>query len=298
MATWEDGPEYAPVERPAEFTRPAVAPLSVAPPAEQMAAYAPKRRPTFDHPSAPVAPLETLLPEVEETRDPQLPFAVVSSTLTSDSAWGALHWGPPSGPSAAPPPGAVPPPTAPPLGAMPPPIAPYGPPAIVGRPAPNEPLEIHNAPPMSGSNGYPVPGTPGWFAPPAYGERPTPPGEIGAKAVLDAATPGLCICLTIGGLVFVLAPVLLAVSLGLTGRVKAARRQVRRAFGVGLGLLAVIGTIAALTNDGSGFAAWWTVIGGWALVICWGLLLTTLLLVYRGLKTEGPPPPPIRSAWG
>ena len=116
--------------------------------------------------------------------------------------------------------------------------------------------------------------------------------------MLEAATPGLCICLTIGGLIYVLAPVLLVVALGLTSRVRVARRPVRRAFGVGLGLLGVIGTIAALTNDGSGFAAWWTVIGGWALVICWALLLTTLLLVYRSLRTEGPPPPPIRSTWG
>jgi hypothetical protein len=291
MATWEDGPEYAPLERPAEFARPEVAPLSVAPPVEQMAAYAPKQRPAFDDPPAPVAPLETLLPVVEETRDPQEPFAVVSSTLTSDSAWGALHWGPPTGPPANPlPPNSVPPP---PYG----PPAPYGPPTIIGRPAPNEPLEIRSAAPVPGPNGYPVPGTPGWFAPPAYGERPTPPGEIGAKPVLDAATPGLCICLTIGGLVYVLAPVLLVVALGLTSRVKVAHRQVRRAFGIGLALLAVIATIAALTNDGSGFGAWWTVIGGWALVICWGLLLTTLLLVYRGLKSDGPPPP-IRSTWG
>jgi hypothetical protein len=169
---------------------------------------------------------------------------------------------------------------------------------IVGRPAPNEPLEIRSAPPPPSPNGYPVPGTPGWFAPPAYGERPTPPGEIGAKAVLDAATPGLCICLTIGGLVYVLAPVMLAIAFGLTSRVRVARRQVRRAFGVGAGLLAFIGTTAAVTNDGAGFAAWWTTIGGWSLVICWSLLLTTLLQVYRGLKNEGPPPPPIRSLWG
>ena len=57
MATWEDGPEYAPLERPANFTAAATAPLSTAPPVVQMAAYAPKQRPGFGQPPAPVAPL-------------------------------------------------------------------------------------------------------------------------------------------------------------------------------------------------------------------------------------------------
>ena len=96
MATWEDGPEYAPIERPTDFADAGAAPLSMAPPVIQMAAQAPKDRPFFDQPPAPVAPLETLVAAPPETRDPQVPFAVASSTMTSDSAWGALHSGPPS----------------------------------------------------------------------------------------------------------------------------------------------------------------------------------------------------------
>ena len=38
-----------------------------------------------------------------------------------------------------------------------------------------------------------------------------------ARAVLDAATPGLCICLIIGGLVYVLSPIILWISVGLAG---------------------------------------------------------------------------------
>ncbi len=71
--------------------------------------------------------------------------------------------------------------------------------------------------------------------------------------------------------------------LGLTGRVKVARQPVRTAFGVGSVVLGLIAIIATLTND-SGFAEWWATIGGWALVVCWALLLTTLVLVYRGLR--------------
>src|SRR4051812_3975505 len=95
MATWEDGPEYAPLERPADFAPAAAAPLPVAPPVPQMAALAPKDRPVFDQPPVPLAPLGALVPPPEETRDPQQPFAVVSSAMTSDSAWGAVHWGGP-----------------------------------------------------------------------------------------------------------------------------------------------------------------------------------------------------------
>ena len=97
MATWEDGPEYAPIERPSDFRDPDAAPLIVAPPYAQLAAWAPKNRPLFDSPEKPVAPLSTLLPTREEPRDPQKPFAVVSSTMTTESAWGAVHWASPTG---------------------------------------------------------------------------------------------------------------------------------------------------------------------------------------------------------
>ena len=98
MATWEDGPEYAPVERPTDFADAGAAPLSMAPPVVQMAALAPKDRPFFDQPPVPVAPLESLVAAPPETRDPQVPFAVASSTMTSDSAWGAVHWDAPATP--------------------------------------------------------------------------------------------------------------------------------------------------------------------------------------------------------
>src|SRR4029453_8108874 len=92
MATWEDGPEYAPIERPSDFRNPDAPPLDVAPPYAQVAAWAPKSRAAFDSPQGQVAPLSTLTPVREEPRDPQEPFAVVSSTMTSDSALGGGHW--------------------------------------------------------------------------------------------------------------------------------------------------------------------------------------------------------------
>ena len=271
MATWEDGPEYAPLERPADFAPAAAAPLSVAPPVQQMAALAPKDRPAFNQPPVPLAPLDTLVPKGEEPRDPQLPFEVVSSTMTSPSPWAAVHWGgPPSGPPTA----------TPTLG---PPSAPL--------PAPR----TQHAPP---ENRFPAPGTPGWFGPGPFGGQPSPPPRVDAKAVWDAAMPGMCICLAVGGLVYYLAPVLFTIAFGLSRSVKVARDQVRRAFAAGSALLGLVGIVAALTNV-EGFGRWWTVVGGWSMVVCWAVLLAALVLVYRALQAgQQGPAQPDRPPWG
>ena len=274
MATWEDGPEYAPIERPADFAPASATPLSVAPPVQQMAALAPKERPVFDQPPVPLAPLATLVPKAEEPRDPQLPFEVVSSTMTSDSAWGAVHWGPP--------------PTGPPAGF----------PALAPTPAPaSSPLPVPPTQPLPPENRFPTPGTPAWFGPGPYGEHPARPPEVTAKAVWDAAMPGMCICLAVGGLVYYVAPILFTIAFGLSRSVQVARDQVRRAFAAGSALLGLVGIVAALTND-EGFGRWWTVVGGWSMVVCWAVLLTALVLVYRALSAGQQPARPDRPPWG
>jgi hypothetical protein len=274
MATWEDGPEYAPVERPSAFAEPEVAPLDVAPPVAQQAALAPKERPIFADPPVPISPLATLLPVVADVRDPQQPFDVASSTMTSDSAWGALHGTHIQGAGVEP-------------------TGPWGPPAPTSWPAPEQPLVISTAANTHG--GFPAPGTPGWFSPGEYGAQPDS-RPAGPAAVLDAATPGLCICLLLGGLVWVIAPIMLAVTLGLSGRVKAAKADVRRAFTFGVGLFVLLAVLGALVNQ-TGFSGWWQFAGISALVICWLLLVATLLLVRRGLTTPAAPPPR-RATWG
>ena len=94
MATWEDGPEYAPVERPDAFAEPTAATIGLeAPPPSPSAAPAPVERPVFADPTRPVPPLATLVPEPPARRDPQQPFDVVSSVMTADtSAWASAHW--------------------------------------------------------------------------------------------------------------------------------------------------------------------------------------------------------------
>jgi hypothetical protein len=275
MATWEDGPEYAPIERPSDFQTPDAPPLKTAQPYTQIAAWAPRNRPVFDNPSAPVAPLGSLVPvQREEPRDPKEPFAVVTSTMTSDSAWGAVHWAQPGRPVGATAPGSLHSAAA----------APYPPPA--------QPITVHNSPNI-GPTPFPAPGTPGWFSPPPYTPQPQPLPPVTAKSVIDAATPGLCMCLIIGGLVYVLSPILLWVSLGLTGRVKVAATEIRRAHIFSLIVLAIMGVLGLVFVD-TGFGDWWRFIGQWGLLICWILLIGTLATIYRRLKPEAPNPPTYR----
>jgi hypothetical protein len=120
---------------------------------------------------------------------------------------------------------------------------------------------------------------------------------VSARSVLDAATPGLCMCLIIGGLVYVLAPIFLCISVGLASRVKVATAEVRRAHVFGIVVLAVLGILGSLIV-GTDFSEWWRFVGQWALFICWVLLVATLVMIYRRLKAEAPPPPTYRSPWG
>lgn len=269
VATWEDGPEYAPAERPADFSMPPAAPLEDVPPEPLLLATAPAERPAFDGPAAPVPDLAQLEPGVPDERDPAVPFSVVSSTLTSmDSAWGAAHWSAPAEPVA---------------GWSP--AAPASFPALPGPvpSGPTLPVPVPSSPSES-VNGFPPPGTPAWFGP---GPAPLPqqpaPVAYDLKAVLAAATPGLCICLGVGGLIYVLAPAMLVIAYYLSTRVAVAQRQVRQTVGIGVGVLALLAFLTYLWN-GAADGYWWEVLGTWARAVCWVLLVTVLLQVRAALK--------------
>lgn len=305
MATWEDGPEYAPLERPAEFSSPAADPLDEGPAPVPAAPQPPVDRPAFTGPAAPVAPLAALVPVPADLRDPQLPFAVVSSNLTSGSAWGSAHQAPPAAPPfpAAPFPAAPALPTAPafpsapgfppPQGQSYPPVQGY-PPAAAWPPPPAVPAPWPGGAPPPPSP-FPAPGTPQWFGPGAYAEQPVP-GRVGPRQVWDAATPGLLIVLGVGAIISVLSPLLLVVAFVLAGRVHVARAAVRRALGISLGAVGFFGLVG-LTQDLLGFGEWWRFVGIWSLLLCWGMLVTVTALVYRELRRPAGPPSTPRSDW-
>jgi hypothetical protein len=277
MATWEDGPEYAPLDRPDAFAQPNTPPLYVAPPEEQLAALAPKERPAFADPPEPVEPLANLIPPVETPRDPAIPFEIVSTAMTSaDSAWGAAHWtspaSHPSGPS---------------IGQIPGPAA-------ASWPPPTEPLLPVAGPPPS-TNGFPTPGTAEWFAPAPY-RQPVTPASVNARQVFETATPGVCICLLIGGLVSLFSPIMLAVAFGLSSRIQVASAQIRRTFITALSVLGIFAVLGALSNATS-FSDWWGYVSLWSLIINWVTLVVVLVLVHRELRRQADGDQSDRSNW-
>ena len=195
MATWEDGPEYAPLERPDAFADPSVATVGLqAPPPAPVPPPAPTERPVFAEPGQPVPPLATLVPAPPAQRDPNAPFDVAASLMTAEtSAWASAHFPTaPAGPTA----GHGQAPSHPPVGAPQP--SPYGPgapptslavangqrptgqPANGRRPAGPEstPWPSGDAPtaypPPSGAPTYPPPS-----GAPSYPPQNYPPGPAG-----------------------------------------------------------------------------------------------------------------------
>lgn len=276
MATWEDGPEYAPIERPDEFSMPDAAPLGEVDPYVQPAANAPVQRPVFGDPQAPVVPLVDLVPVPEEQRDPTLPYEVVSSAMTSgDSAWSAVHSQAPTSPittSASPWTGGSP-------GTAPEASWPYR----------------ASAPPARGPTGLPAPGTAQWFGPAPYAPSP-PPAPATARDVVAAVTPALLIVLALGGLINAVAPITLVVAWALSTRATVAKQEIRIAFVAAVAVLAVLGVFIGLAGT-LDFADWWSGLSWVALVLSWGMIAAVLVLATRAFRA-GRRPPPRPMTWG
>ena len=77
----------------------------------------------------------------------------------------------------------------------------------------------------------------------------------------------------------------------LAGRVQYRLSQVRRVFGWSLALLTAMGLLSLVNNDFDLSAAW-TVMSGWAQLLCWAVPLIVLLLVGAGIRAHEPPSRP------
>ncbi|SDB80320.1 hypothetical protein GA0111570_102108 [Raineyella antarctica] len=94
MATWQDGPEYAPLVPPSGY-EPAGPPTPVngpdPAPEDTGPEVAPAARPGFEPPESSI-PLDSLAPPpMSAARDPHVPFAVASRTTRAGSAWQSSH---------------------------------------------------------------------------------------------------------------------------------------------------------------------------------------------------------------
>lgn len=270
MATWEDGPEYAPLEPPADFTVPDAPPLSVAerPPEPPPA---PGDRPQFGDPQQQVPPLAALVPSIAgEQRDPQTPFQVDSDTMTQSGgaggAWGAAHWRPPTGPPAG----------------VPQAPGPWGPPSGAPVARPTDPMSLRSAPPTA-PGGLPAPGTPAWFGPgPAAPPRQEPPPTL-----FRATPPGAIIVLAVA-IFWIVAPVAFVVGFILSARARYARRKILTWFSVVGGVAFLIATIRTYTNYGN-FGDWYRLFSTWTLIGSLVMIVMILFLVNTELKNSRGP---------
>lgn len=288
MATWEDGPEYAPVERPAEYLEPDAAPLEHAPPRSLRTDDAPAVRPDLQPPDQPLAGLETLAAhDHDEQRDPSEPFHLVQAVMTdSTSAWSAArstvltspvqqHWAPPSGA---------------------PVVAPAGTggsgdgagaddPLGSGRrsiltPPPNQPIQLSGQ--QSPTGAFPAAGSNEWFGPGPRPEEPEPE-SITLGGFLAALTPFVLISLLIGGLIPPISPLVFVVAFALSSRITVAGEGVRRTFAGGALVLSLVAVVTIFTGPAIG--EWWSTVGLTSLVVCWAVLLISAVLVLRALQS-------------
>lgn len=270
MASWRDGPEYAPTVRPDAFVEPVAAPLAEQPPVVDPSAGAPAEQPAFTPPQVPAPDLAALIPATVPARDPQLAFEVVSAAVTSPTAWSAAHTNP-AGPGA----GEAWSPQQPFTGLSP----------ITGSISAPPPTHARFS---VNPQAFPEPGTPGWFAPPDPNQRYQAPPQVSLGQVARAVTPGVLITLGLGALVNSLSVVMLAVSFALATRILYRRRQVQALYLVACGLAALVGMFTLVADDfylDSG----WAGASGAAQLTCWLLPFALGLVVAQALgKGERP----------
>ena len=83
MATWQDGPEYAPTARPSAFVEPAAVALDSTPPPVALENGVPGLEPSFVPPEQPTPDLRALVPSAAPGRNPNLPFESATTPLTA-----------------------------------------------------------------------------------------------------------------------------------------------------------------------------------------------------------------------
>ena len=229
MASWQDGPEYAPQERPAAFVVPPAPPLTDPTPAPGVAAAPPEGEPSFSPPSAAQPDLAALVPSAAPGRNPNLPFEVQTATLTN-----AGGWTPGQATDGQPEPGQRPPTQ--PFNAPGPPLNGYLP--VQPTVAPN--AQVNPAP-------FPAPGTPQWFAPPPGSRIPDAPPSVTIGQIWMATTAGVMVPLIIGALFNWFSILMLALSFALSARIAYRHDAVRRSYFGALVVVSVLGMMSMLS---------------------------------------------------
>jgi len=253
MATWMDGPEYAPLERPAEFVD---APHpALAAPAPTAVDDAPAHRPAFSPPSESID-LAAIVPPQPQVRDPHAPFDVTVAAMTSaDAAPGdGQAWTPDQ-----------------PLGRA-------------------TAVDVTDFPPPSGTpvTTFPQPGTPTWFAPPPP-SAPQAPARVGLRELVGAVTAVGAGFFLLGIFFHPIAPFFFVVGLVTASRIAYRRHQVRMVLGVSAAVIVLVAVIQIVA--GADLYSWYDAVG-WTAQVLSGLVLASLLVIcYQALAHRERPTP-------
>jgi hypothetical protein len=145
-----------------------------------------------------------------------------------------------------------------------------------------------NYPPPDAVQGFPAPGTPGWFGPPTAYEADKVHVPLTFGTVAEGLSWAVIIVLILGGIISYLSPVLLFISVFLAGQVRYGRRIVRIAIVVALAVVAIAGA-GALVGTSDSTLAWESM--GTASVWCSWLLIVfglgvSIFSIRRGDRPE------------
>jgi len=252
MASWQDGPEYAPLVRPAAFVMPDVEPLQIDPVPPSPSAAMPSDEPRFTAPGQEQPALAALAPSAAPGRNPNLPFLSQSTLASVDSRR---------------------------------PTDPFG---VVGHangdylapPTPQAAVRVNPTP-------FPAPGTPRWFAPPP-GSSPAEQPRVGVRQVLAGITPAVAITLAIGMLFGWAAPFTLVIAFVLSSRIGYRREAVHRTWQfTGFALLAI--GMVSIAGTGNDLDALFETLAFTCQVASWVVAVTLILIVGSALRAGEQP---------
>ena len=256
MASWQDGPEYAPSVRPSAFVAPVAVALDSQPPAAPIDEGVPGLEPSFVAPEQPTPDLRALVPSAAPGRNPTLPFESATTPLTSAEDAPALRS----------------------------PLEPFstGGPSLSGY-LPTQPVlqptaQVNPATlPMSMAQQW---------APPAPATRVQGAVPVTIRQIWQATTGWVLIPLLVGMFVTPIAPVCLLVAAVSTAQVRFRRAAVRRAYQVaGVAVIAISFLVATL-DDTTDF---WSLLSIMSQVSCWVLAVFTPGIIGAALRNGEPP---------
>ncbi|HML50036.1 MAG TPA: hypothetical protein PKD84_01320 [Propionicimonas sp.] len=256
MASWTDGPEYAPTVRPTAFVAPVAGALVEPEPRQQADDAVPDAEPTFEPPTEPAPDLRELVPSAAPGRNPNLPFETITTPITATED-------PPSGPRD------------PRL-----PFAEAGPPlsGYLAAPVQQPPPQVNPAP-------FPAPGTPQWFVPDPS-QLFAPPPQVTIGQIWKAATNWVMIPLLIGMFFAAISPVALLVATVSTTQIVYRRKSVRKAAGI---IWGVALALTVLTVFADPTAAFYDTLAIYSLVGSWAAAIAALAIVGSALRNGEPP---------